>query len=75
MDPQRQNTKIHEIIVPKLQQIGIKINDLHTAVSKDVHKYIKECDKIHLSEDGINLCADLVVKAIKELEWFTKHKK
>ena len=60
--------RFNEIIVPRLQEIGIKINDLHSAVAQDVHKYIKECDKIHLSEEGIDLCADLVVKAIKEFE-------
>ena len=60
--------RFNEIIVPELQKLGIKINDLHSAVAKDVHKYVKECDKIHLSDEGIKLCADLVVKAIKELE-------
>ena len=60
--------RFNEIIVPRLQEIGIKINDLHSAVSKDIHKYIKECDKIHLSDEGIDLCAKMVVDAIKELE-------
>ena len=60
--------RFNEIIVPELKKLGIKINDLHSAVSKDVHKYIKECDKIHLSDEGIKLCAELVVKAVKEFE-------
>lgn len=60
--------RFNEIIVPKLQEIGIKINDLHSAVNKDIHKYIKECDKIHLSDEGVELCAKMVVKAIKEFE-------
>ena len=60
--------RFNEIIVPKLKEIGIKINDLHALVSKDVHKYIKECDKIHLSDEGVELCAEAVCKAIKEFE-------
>ncbi|MBO5312487.1 MAG: SGNH/GDSL hydrolase family protein [Clostridia bacterium] len=57
--------RFNEIIVPRLMEMGVKINDLHSAVSKDVHRYIKECDKIHLSDEGISLCAEMVVKAIK----------
>lgn len=58
--------RFNEIIVPKLQEIGVKINDLNALVSQDVHKYVKECDKIHLSEEGILLCANAVVAKIKE---------
>ena len=60
--------RYNEIIVPILKDMGIEINDLNTAVSADIHKYVKECDKIHLSEAGIDLCADLVVKAIKQFD-------
>ena len=60
--------RFNEIIVPKLQEIGVKINDLHSLVAKDVHKYIKECDMIHLSDEGIQLCAEAVCKAIKEFD-------
>ncbi len=60
--------RFNEIIVPKLHQIGVKINDLHALVSKDVHKYVKECDMIHLSPEGIELCAEAVCKAIKEFD-------
>ena len=59
--------RFNEIIVPRLQEIGVKINDLHSLVVKDVHKYIKECDKIHLSAEGIELCANAVVEKIKEI--------
>ena len=60
--------RFNEIIVPKLKEIGIKINDLHALVSRDVHKYVKECDMIHLSDEGIELCAEAVCKAIKEFD-------
>ena len=60
--------RFNEIIVPKLKEMGIKINDLHALVSKDVNKYVKECDMIHLSDEGIELCAEAVCKAIKEFD-------
>ena len=50
--------------MPKLIEMGIELNDLYTAVSKDIYRYICE-DQIHLSQDGIALCSELVVKAIK----------
>ena len=56
--------RYNDLIVPKLQEMGIEINDLYSAVNKDVYKYICE-DQIHLSKEGIDLCSDLVVKAIK----------
>lgn len=57
--------RYNEIIVPKLQEIGVEINDLYSLVNQDVYKYICE-DKIHLSPEGIDLCARQIVKAIKE---------
>lgn len=56
--------RYNALIVPKLQAIGIEINDLHATVSQDLYRYIGE-DQIHLSEEGIALCAKQVVKAIK----------
>ena len=44
------------------------INDLGAAVKADVHKYVKECDKIHLSDEGIDLCAKMVADAIKSID-------
>ena len=57
--------RYNEIIVPKLQEMGIEINDLNAIVSQDILKYIREDDKIHLTEDGIEVCAKQVVKVIK----------
>lgn len=56
--------RYNELIVPKLQEMGIEINDLGAAVSKDIYKYICE-DQIHLSKEGIELCTKMVVDAIK----------
>ena len=60
--------RFNEIIVPELKKLGVVINDLHSAVSQDVHKYVKECDMIHLSSEGIDLCAKMVVDAIKKFD-------
>ena len=60
--------RFNEIIVPVLKAEGVVINDLYSAVASDVHKYVKECDKIHLSDEGIDLCAKLVCEKIKEFE-------
>ncbi|MBQ7374256.1 MAG: SGNH/GDSL hydrolase family protein [Clostridia bacterium] len=56
--------RYNDLIVPKLMEMGIEINDLHTTVMQDVYKYICE-DQIHLSEEGIAVCAKQVVNAIK----------
>ena len=56
--------RYNEIIVPKLEAMGIEINDLYSAVSKDIYRYICE-DQIHLSKEGIELCSKMVVDAIK----------
>ena len=44
--------------------MGIEINDLYTTVMQDLYKYIG-ADQIHLSEEGIAVCSEQVVKAIK----------
>ena len=56
--------RYNEIIVPKLQEIGIEINDLYSLVSQDIYKYIG-ADQIHLSQEGIDLCAKQVADMIK----------
>ena len=55
----------NEAIVPKLQEMGIEINDLYSLVAQDIYKYICE-DQIHLSAEGIELCSKQVVSVIKE---------
>ena len=63
-----QNSDIEEynaLLVPKLQEMGIIINDLYSVVYPHLDEYICE-DKIHLSEAGIKACAEQVVKVIKE---------
>ena len=51
-------------LVPKLIEMGIVINDLYTEVAKDPDKYISD-DHVHLSAEGIVLCADMVEAIIR----------
>ena len=69
--PENQHNK-NEIIeaynnalVPKLQEMGVVINDLYTPLSTDLYKYISG-DTIHLSEEGISLAADMVESIIRK---------
>ncbi len=52
-------------VVPKLQEMGILINDLHAALSVDPPRYIRADDQLHLSEEGIAYSARLVEQAIR----------
>ena len=61
----------NEALVPKLEKMGVVINDLYTPLSKDVYKFICD-DTIHLSDDGIKLAAQMVESVIrKEAEKLT----
>lgn len=64
--------RYNELIVPKLEKRGIIINDLHTPLAKDINRYIRADDFIHLTDAGIELCAkqtaDLILKTAKDME-------
>ena len=54
-------------LVPKLKEKGIIINDLFSLVAADIPRYVSD-DLIHLSKEGIELCADAVEKAVRDAE-------
>jgi len=54
-------------LVPLLKEKGIIINDLYPLVAADIPRYVSD-DLIHLSEEGIELCADAVEKAVRDAE-------
>ena len=54
----------NEALVPKLREKGVRINDLYSLVATDPARYICD-DYIHLSEEGIDLCAQAVADAIR----------
>ena len=53
-------------MVQLLQERGVIINDLNSLLKLDVGKYICE-DAIHLTGEGIDLCADKVASCIKSV--------
>ena len=63
--------RYNAILVPKLREMGVIINDLHSLVASDIDRYVGE-DTVHLSEEGILACAqqvcDVIRTAAKELE-------
>lgn len=56
----------NQALVPELQKLGIVINDLHSLVAADIPRYIQASDHIHLTEDGVSLCAAQVEKIIRQ---------
>ena len=52
-------------VVPKLQEMGIIINDLNSLLRDNVEENICD-DFLHLSEIGATRAAEQVVKVIKE---------
>ncbi len=57
--------RYNAVLVPKLVAMGLEINDLNALVKAHLYEYIREEDKIHLSEQGIEACARQVAKAIR----------
>ena len=53
-------------LIPRLQERGVVINDLHGLVSTDVLRYIREDDLIHLTDEGIAACAAQVEQIIRQ---------
>lgn len=62
--------RFNDILVPKLLEKGVIINDLYATVITDLDRFICN-DTIHLSEEGIDVCskqvADIILDAAKEL--------
>jgi len=63
--------RYNDLIVPLLKEKGIIINDLHKLVASDIDKYIRKDDNIHLTEEGIDVCArqvaDTIIKVSQSL--------
>ena len=67
-NPNNKTTWVDEYnaaIVPELKKLGIEINDIGSAVKADINRYICS-DLIHLSEEGINLCAGMTADSIRK---------
>jgi hypothetical protein len=48
-----------------MQSECITVNNLHAVVTEDLDVYLSE-DMLHLSEEGIRKCAEVVIKAINK---------
>lgn len=59
--------KYNALIVPLLKEKGIVINDLYQLVLSDIDKYISKDDNIHLSDEGIKVCAEQVADIIRKV--------
>lgn len=59
--------RFNEAVVPALKEKGVIINDLHSTVASDVEKYIREDDKIHLTQEGIEIVAKQTADILKGL--------
>lgn len=58
--------RYNDIIVPILREKGIIINDLFSLVASDIDKYIRKDDNIHLTDEGIRVCAKQVADVIRD---------
>ena len=57
--------RLNALIVPELQALGIRINDLHSLVAQDIEGNICH-DDIHLSTLGAKRCAEQVANLIRD---------
>jgi len=56
--------RFNALVVPKLIELGVEINDLHSLVAADIDGNICE-DHLHLSPLGAKRCAEQVAKVIR----------
>ena len=59
--------KYNALIVPLLKEKGVIINVLYQLVSSDIDKYISKDDNVHLSDEGIKVCAEQVADMIRKV--------
>ena len=66
-NPHNKNVDIiryNELLVPELEKLGVIINDLHATVYPNIDTMIRKDDKIHLTDEGIEVCARQVADSI-----------
>lgn len=49
-----------------LEEKGVIINDLYNIIVKDIDRYIRSDDNIHLTDEGSEVCAKQIVDIIKK---------
>ncbi len=58
--------RFNAAVAPRLEAKGVFVNDLNAVTSSDIKRFICN-DKIHLTPEGIEICADIVAKRILEV--------
>ena len=53
--------------MPALRELGVKINDLNSFVYPHIFEYVREDDKMHLTDMGIDAVAGEVAALIKSV--------
>lgn len=56
--------RYNELVVPRLVELGVEINDLHALILPKVDEYISD-DMTHLSELGIKVVGERVAECIR----------
>ena len=59
--------RYNSVIVPILEAKGIIINDLYTPMSKDIERFVRADDHIPLTDEGNEICANLVAELIRKV--------
>ena len=59
--------RYNKMIVPLLEEKGVVINDLYSIVAKDIDRYIRKDDNVHLTDEASEMCAKQTVDIIKKV--------
>lgn len=57
----------NNLIVPLLEKKGILINDLYSLLATNTDAYIRDDDKVHLTEEGGKFCAKHIADYIRRV--------
>ena len=60
--------RYNEVIVPKMEEMGLIINDLHSLVYPNIDTFISKEDHVHLTPPGIEACAAQVAELIRKVD-------
>jgi hypothetical protein len=62
------------LVVPTLQKMGVRINDLHALILQDMEGNIRKEDLIHLTPKGAALAAEQIVDVIRSYKILSNKK-
>ncbi len=59
--------RYNEIAINVMKLENVAINDLYATVSSNIEEYIRADDNLHLTDKGIEVCAEQVADAIRKI--------